>query len=671
MKQALLIFTIIYPMVIPAQNPVTNNAVTQQLLEYLAENDNDISENSQSIDDLIDQANTPININNINKSKLEKLWFLSDFQARELLDFIDKYQPIFSKYQLQSLNTFTPETIELLSLFVTYGKPDMIHKNYLNGNVIIKDAFDIQKAKGYQTNDSSAYLGNNHQIYSRAIIEYGNHYSTGFVIEKDPGEQFLNKNKTDFYSGFLQYKGNKLLKKVIIGDFKANFGQGLALWTGSNMSKSGSVSHIRKKGEELKRYSSTNETNFFRGIASSLAYKSIQLQTFISTRNKDARIEYDSTQNLSLITSMPQTGYHRTLNELSTRNTLKQTTYGVNINYRWKNISASAGTAFTQLDADSIQTTQTYKQLNPPTTHSQNHWLSYNYGNNNFIYFGEIAIDKDKHIATLNGFLIKPTTNVTASILYRNISTKYYSPYICTFSESTNPSGETGCFIGLHMYPIKKLETEAHIDIFKFNWLKYNIDKPSNGYEISIRSNYKITPTSELSIQYKEKEKHRNLTTDETPEYTTKTYNLKKIRLNISCQPTENWRIQLRTEKSIYQYDPLPGSSGFLSFADLHYESSNKRLSSSFRYTIFATDDYNSRIYTYENDVLYTFSIPAFYDEGSRVYFTGRYQLTDRIKLWIKAGHTWYPNKKEIGSGLQTISGNSRTNLKIQLQIKL
>jgi hypothetical protein len=58
------------------------------------------------------------------------------------------------------------------------------------------------------------------------------------------------------------------------------------------------------------------------------------------------------------------------------------------------------------------------------------------------------------------------------------------------------------------------------------------------------------------------------------------------------------------------------------------------------RFCIFKTDNWDSRIYTYENDLLYSYSIPALYGEGSRSYIMAKWKICDYAELRIKYGTT-------------------------------
>ena len=672
MKRLYLITILFYSIHLEAQNTIDKSNITSQIIEYLAENGISPEQNAQSFNDLIELSEHPININQLDQEFLEKLLFLSDFQIQELIGFIKSYSPIFSKYQLQAIKSFNPDLIETLSLFVTYGEtPSTKYRNYFKAKTIFRDIFDYEKHKGYLQNDSTGYLGNPHHIYAKTLFEYGNKISCGFVYDKDPGEKlFDTNNKPEFLSGFVEYKCDKTIKNIIIGDYHVTFGQGLAISTGTNMGKAGDIFLIRKRNNGIKRNTSADETNFLRGVASNLNWKSIEINTFISSKSIDANTYYDNSSKKNIALSIPSTGYHRTISELANKNTLKQNTLGVNLSYQYRNLSISTGSFYQTLKIDSIETKELYKKLNPTTTQNRNAWLSYNYGNRNIILFGEFATNYYGNMAFVNGVLMRPASNISTALLYRNISRKYNSPWLNSITESSNPNGETGVYLGIKILPFKNLEVQSYIDLFKFRWLKYNINKPSDGYEVSFKSQYQITRNSVIYIQYKEKEKDKNIANPNTTNYTTEKYNLKKIRANVQFVANKNWSIQCRVEKSYYNSLDQK-SDGTLAYANIKYHLNNKKFSCILRYGIFDIDDYNSRIYTYENDLLYNFSVPSFQDKGSRTYLMTQWKATKNITLWFKAAQTWYSNKKEIGSGLQTIKGNTKTNFKIQLQVKI
>jgi hypothetical protein len=82
------------------------------------------------------------------------------------------------------------------------------------------------------------------------------------------------------------------------------------------------------------------------------------------------------------------------------------------------------------------------------------------------------------------------------------------------------------------------------------------------------------------------------------------------------------------------------GSRGYNLFQEINYSFRHIPITLWARYCIFNTDDWSSRIYTYENDLLYSYSIPALYGEGSRSYIMAKWKIADYAELRIKYGIT-------------------------------
>jgi hypothetical protein len=137
------------------------------------------------------------------------------------------------------------------------------------------------------------------------------------------------------------------------------------------------------------------------------------------------------------------------------------------------------------------------------------------------------------------------------------------------------------------------------------------------------------------------------------------------IRLHYSTEITNHITIKARTELVWFDKKGTGAEEGFLSFAEMGYQYSVK-LKGNVRLQYFETGGYNSRIYTYENDVLYSFSIPAFYDKGFRYYINASYDVTKKLTVWVRIAQTIYKDKQMIGSGLDEINGSGRTEIKLQ-----
>ena len=108
-------------------------------------------------------------------------------------------------------------------------------------------------------------------------------------------------------------------------------------------------------------------------------------------------------------------------------------------------------------------------------------------------------------------------------------------------------------------------------------------------------------------------------------------------------------------------------SKGYMLYQDVIYKPKNFPVSFTSRFALFDTDDFNSRLFSYENNILYEFGIPTYSGRGFRYYFNFRYRITPRLLAEFRWART-YRNRGNNGSGLEEIDGNTRTDLKAQLK---
>jgi hypothetical protein len=111
----------------------------------------------------------------------------------------------------------------------------------------------------------------------------------------------------------------------------------------------------------------------------------------------------------------------------------------------------------------------------------------------------------------------------------------------------------------------------------------------------------------------------------------------------------------------------LKNQNGFLAFQELAWKPVYPKLSLFFRYTIFETDSWDTRMYTYENNMLNSFSFPAFSGKGIHFFMYSNYSLGKNLKLRLQYGHTSYFDRAGISSGPYFIDSNYINELSCQL----
>jgi hypothetical protein len=139
------------------------------------------------------------------------------------------------------------------------------------------------------------------------------------------------------------------------------------------------------------------------------------------------------------------------------------------------------------------------------------------------------------------------------------------------------------------------------------------------------------------------------------------------LRVHFSYAVSPKFSFRSRVDLLWYDKENVAAEKGLLIYTEGNVKC-NSKLSGNLRLQYFGTDGYNSRIYTYESDVLYSYSVPAFFDKGFRYYSNLHYDWTKRFSSSIRWAQTLYKNKETVGSALDEIDGNKRSEVKLQLQ---
>src|SRR5699024_8436271 len=129
-----------------------------------------------------------------------------------------------------------------------------------------------------------------------------------------------------------------------------------------------------------------------------------------------------------------------------------------------------------------------------------------------------------------------------------------------------------------------------------------------------------------------------------------------------------NWR--MRAELSNFLNDGVMKSRGYLLYTDFNYKPMGAPISFTSRVAYFQTDDYDSRIYAYENNLLYTFGFPAYYATGVRTYLNARWRVTRSMTFEARYALTYRPYEESISSSYSKYEGNKIHEFKAQLRLR-
>ncbi len=680
----------------------SQNENIKNLIENLTEEAETEFDYSDLLDEYLFLQEHPININSLEAIKLVELFLLDDLQYQNIRQYIDSNGLILSPQELLLIDGISMESYYNIAPFIVGG--EISETQYVNPLKILKyghhQAFlryqrVVQETEGYKNRSdsiwenkpNSKYLGNADKYYLKYQFKYSDVFSAGLVAEKDAGELFFEniKNPTldsligdqykkgfDFYTGHIFIQKQGIVRQAVIGDYHLLFGQGLNMWSALSFGKSGSSINIRKFERNIKPNTSTDENKFLRGAAVQLGSTKINGTLFYSKKWQDATdFAASEDQETQFLQSISGTGYHRTVSELLKKNNLQVELMGGRFSFEGKKYRIGITGSHTRLNKEVLYTGSPYQYFNFSGNENTIIGADYLLKLNKYSLFGEFSQQINGGSAFLAGLNAPLSNRVALALLYRNYQKNYQNLFGAAFGENSSNTNEEGIYTGLRFQISSKLQLNTYADFFSFPWLKFRVDKPSVGQEYLAILDYELSRSVQMQFRSRYKTKEINYYNEDLDYNQVEHYEKYSLRYQVSYQVHPQLRLKNRIEYQAYSTLSSETQQGFLIFQDIQFKSKNQKLSLYARYTLFDVDSYDARLYAYENDLLYVFSIPALYEKGSRAYFLINYKLNATFHFWIKIAHTWYQNIDQISSGLNLIDGHKKTEIRAQLRIKI
>lgn len=644
--------------------------IESRLEEMTANNEDEVTEDESYLQDLDFYSRHPLNLNTVDRETLEGLNILSPAQIDHFFTYRNLLGRLVSIYEVQAIPGWDVATIRKLLPFITVSTSVSVASftdRFRGGESMLLARYTrvLEKSEGFLRDGSdgrSHYPGNPDKYLLRYKYRFKNTLQYGLTAEKDAGEQFFKGHQKygfDFYSAHFYARDLGIVKAVTLGDFAVNFGQGLIQWQSLSFAGPGEALFIKKQGDKLRPYVSAGEVEFNRGIGFTLAKNNWEGTAFVSFRNMDATLDKDT---MDFATSIRLSGLHRTESEINGANLLNQLSYGGNLQYAGRNFRIGFNTVQYQFAKSVQKDNELYKKFISPGKYAANYSIDYSYTHKNLHFFGETASDANGDLAFVNGLAVSANRYLDVGMLHRNISYKYLALYGDAFTQSSSPVNENGFYTGINIRPNDVIRIDAYADIFKFPWLRYRVDAPSVGAEYMLQFYYRPVRGADLYVKYRSTNKAINTTEDAHATSVVENKTRQNLRMQMSMKVSADFTFRARTESVWYDQ-----KAGFMIYSDVLYKPMMKRFSGNIRLQYFETDDYDTRLYAFESDVLYSYSIPMVYGKGFRYYLNLRYNLFPGVSLWTRLAQTRYADRDVIGSGLDKIEGNTKTELKAEL----
>jgi hypothetical protein len=578
----------------------------------------------------------PIDLNNTDEEELRQLVFLSPQQIDAILAYADKH-PFESLYELQLLPCLADYEIRDLLPFVqisrdttSSGIPSTPYTTLYAREVFAKAGHEIV-ARTDARNIEDRSLADPMFAQFRYRFDYQRRVIFGAQLRRPVAGQARDLT----YGAYLQLRDIGRLHTLVAGNYQASFGHGLVL---APVFHTGKSMYIRSVGQQRQglRYYSSVDGGGMHGIGATLRW------------NWGKQIRLD----VSALYSMKRAN-----------DSIWQHTVGANMTMRHKQLEVQL-TAIENIWSDSISPSRNaaYNRHYFRGFRQAVIGASARYNHGWFDAFAELATAQNYNrfaetsgaglntphwgFGAIAGSRFYPAEGVALVALYR-----YYSPFFdnawgYAFSETSRLGDEHGGYLGFDITRLRRWRFSGYGDVFYFSGVKYGIpDTCTVGYDALFETRY-LRPSWQVSLRLRAREKGAKATYSARLQFDWK-------HGGWSLRTTADANYVLRYGVSIAQ--------------DLAYEFRQAPLSLRLRGQFFDVREWDNRIYLYEHDVLYAFSIPVTYGLGGRIYLNLRWQMIPQLALYLRVSETLY----QAAWASEHDRAATRTDVHLMLRAKL
>jgi hypothetical protein len=660
-----------------AQNKIDASRIIDELVGI----QDDDADYEMIYENLMQLLAHPADLNLVSPEELRQYHLLSDIQINEFIKYRDENGKLLSIYELQAIPAFDKETIEkILPFMEVLDQGQQVNRSFLKkiaeeGNHYCIARWDrtMEEKEGFAgtTDSTRRYQGVPDKVYLRFRSSLPGEFSFGFTAENDAGEVLKwnpgkQKFGADYLSTHLQVLNKGVIKNLIIGDFQSQFGQGLIYGGAFGLGKGAeTITTARKNSIGFVPHTSAAESGFFHGAGTTLQFSKIFLSALYSETSRDGTLEIDQ-NGMTGIRSLQYSGFHRNETEIFNKRRVGERLYGGVLEFRNKTMSAGVLAQHIEFAYPIVKDTSIYNQFAFRGNQNTNVGIHVTAAVNNFNFFGEGARSLLGGYAFVTGLIVALDPKLDVAMVVRKFDPNYFPFYANPFSENTQPINEQGFYIGWKYRWNKKYNVAGYVDLFKFPWLSFRRYQPTTGHEWLVRFNYQPSKKIIAFLQAREESKMRN-TADENVNHIIATGVKRNYWLSLNYSTEQNLNFRSRIQYSTYRFQKST-TDGIVLLQSISYTIGKLQLSA--YYAIFESDNFDNRQYVYENDVQLAFSLPAYDGKGLRNYFMLEYKITKAMAIWIRYARTRFTDRDEIGTGLETIHGNTRNDVKFQTILK-
>ena len=530
----------------------------------------------------------PIELNNADYDALTELPFVSDEQVAGILTHVSDI-PFHTLYELQLVAELKDYEIRNLLPFVETGseqKQPFYWRElgaYATHDISLRT--DVRNAEGF-TGTDPVY------IQAKYGYSYKRNVAAGVTVRRPAGGGWSDLG----YGGYIQLSDIGHLKRLVGGCYQARFGEGLVTNHFFHAGKSSMVMLAGGGKEGLSKVSSAGDDRY-QGVGA----------TVTINRHWEA------------------SGWYSVDNDKVWHHAI-----GANVRANYDRLRVGL-TVMEHLYSDSLPVRNTY--YNGAYFRGKQQLVigaNIRYAFRRLQLFGEAAAAENTRWgwAGIAGVRVMPLPDVGIVGLYRYYSPTFDNRYGYAFSESSRIGDEQGGYLGVEYKGLRHWRLSAYGDVFHFANPKYGIrDSATTGYEVMAQADA-LYGCHHWLLSARSRLRGDVLTNRGRVAYT---------------YSDGRWRLHTQADVSVVRSQPgATWAYGVSVHQDVEYHVQAVPMVIQVRLQGFDAQEWANRVYQYENDVLYAFSIPATYGRGGRWYVNMRYAITKQLSAYLRVSETVY-----------------------------
>lgn len=659
------------PLVNHAQlHTMTWDELLENMQEELGEENSTVTETDDRLLYLEELHLNPFDINSATSEELSALPFLTEDETDQILLYLHRHGRIDSWGELGLIGGLHIESIRALPLFCFIGKEDgtekKIHETIrqeadarVDVPLYYRRGFTAGSIKG----GGRAYAGDPLAQRVRYGIETA-YISAKVYARKDAGERFY-----DYYGGYVEARGLGCVEKIVAGNYKAGYGEGLVV--GRASSSKAYVSGRMPTG--IMAQGNTTETNMLRGAAAELHYKNWKTAAFVSYKGLDGTLTEDGE-----VQTIATNGLHRTEAERARKNNVYETVAGGHMQWNGKKEEMSFYVGMTgmwrhtslPLNPRPKETRPTiYRDIYPKGQDWGVIGLCYGWAGYRWSAAGETATSLHGW-GTTERVGYKASKRLELAATGRYYSERFHSEYATAMSENSRRQNELGLLVRLTARPWDMTLVEAYADFFYFHWPRYNMSKSDNGQDIMVQVTAEPAKGHSISMRYNMKRKAANDRMNTSH----------RLKIQYTYEPHDRLRMQtsITARRLAVNDQAQTRHMGWGAMQSIKTKLLQKRMTGTLSVGYFNTPVYANSIYLYEPSLWNSTSYTQYYGHGMRLSATLRWTgVLSRKKpqndwmIEIKYGLTHYLDRDTQSSGQQTIFSPTKQDITAQLRLRI